>query len=66
MAAKKSILIITNELPLANSGGAKMRNFHLAKELAKYYQVTLLTCVARRERRKSPEDLREFCEVVRG
>ena len=66
MAAKKSILIITNELPLANSGGAKIRNFHLAKELAKYYQVTLLTCVARRERRKSPGDLREFCEVVRA
>ena len=64
MENRKSFLIITNELPIDNSGGANIRNFHLVKELSKYYDITLLTTFPNKNNIKYLKDFEDICEVV--
>ncbi|MEI7810117.1 MAG: glycosyltransferase family 4 protein [bacterium] len=64
MDDKKSFLIITNELPINNTGGANIRNFFFIKELSKYYNVTLLSFVGKKDKAQSLSDLENICEVI--
>ena len=64
MEIKKSFLIITNELPVDNSGGANIRNFEMVRWLSKFYNVTLLTSIADDYQKKHLKDFENICEVI--
>ena len=59
----KSMLIIYNELPYPLTFGGNIRVFHLLKELSKYYNVTLLTLLNKRNYLVSSK-LKKFCNVI--
>jgi sugar transferase (PEP-CTERM/EpsH1 system associated) len=58
------ILFVTYGLPYPPDSGVRLHDFHLIKNVSKYYRVFLLSLITEFDQAKYLDDLREYCEHV--
>ncbi len=58
------ILFVTSGLPYPPHSGARQHDFHLIKEVSKYYSVSLLSLLETESERRFIENLRPYCDSI--
>jgi polysaccharide biosynthesis protein PslH len=59
--SKPRVLFLAHLLPWPLEGGGQIKSFHILRQLARHYDITLLALIRTPDEAQNAEPLREFC-----